>query len=276
MPALVDLHLHTTASDGRLTPPELVRLLDQRGLRVVAITDHDSTEGLATAQEEARKHANLTLIPGVELGADVPDGEIHVLGYFLHTEDQELQGILQRFRDGRALRGRRMVEKLAELGIELDWARVEEFAQGGAIARPHIARAMVEKGYVSLPGEAFDSYIGRNGPAYVEREKLSPEDAVRLITHNGGLPVLAHPARYVLNLEETLPRLKDAGLVGMEAHYNDYTPEEVDHLLSLCQQYDLVPCGGSDYHALGIPGEIEPGTVGPPMESIERLKALLG
>ena len=276
MSAAVDLHLHTTASDGRLTPPELVRLLAQTDIRVFSITDHDSMEGLAAAQEEVAAHPALTLVTGVELGTEVAGGEVHMLGYFLDPADAELQRALAGFRVGRDGRARRMVEKLAALGVPVEWARIEELSQGGAIARPHVALALMERGHVASFQEAFDTYIGNDGPAYVPRDKMAPKDAVGLILGHGGVPVLAHPARYMLNLEEQLPALKSAGLVGMEAFYKDYTAEEVDHLLALCQEYDLVPCGGSDFHALKTPDEMAPGTVGPPLESVQRLAGRAG
>ena len=276
MSAAVDLHLHTTASDGRLTPPELVRLVAQTNIRVFSITDHDSMEGLAAAQEEVAAHPALTLVPGVELGTEVAGGEVHMLGYFLDPADADLQRALASFRQGRDGRARRMVEKLATLGVPVEWARIEELAQGGVIARPHVALALMERGHVASFQDAFDTYIGNDGPAYVSRDKMAPEEAVGLILDHGGVPVLAHPARYMLNLEEQLPALTSAGLVGMEAFYKDYNAEEVEHLLALCQEYDLVPCGGSDFHALKTPDEMPPGTVGPPMESVQRLASRAG
>ena len=267
--------MHTTASDGRLTPPELVRLLARNGLRHAAITDHDSTEGLAAAQEEAQAHPGLELIPGVELGADIPEGDVHILGYFIDIESEELQSTLREFRDGRDERGRRMVERLAEIGLPVEWSRVEELAQGGAIARPHVAQALVERGHVETMQEAFNKYLGKGCPAYVGRSKLSPEDAIRLILRFGGLPVLAHPARYVKNLHTHLPSFVEAGVVGMEVYYKDYTVEEVAWLQRLCHRYELIPCGGSDYHANGSADEVAPGSVGPPPATITRLKALL-
>ena len=275
MPAQVDLHMHTTASDGLLSPPELVRLLAHNGLRYVAITDHDSTEGLAAAQEEALAHPGLELIPGTEISADTPEGDVHILGYFLDIDSQELQATLRGFRAGRDERGRGMVERLVEIGLPVEWSRVEELAQGGAIARPHIAMALMERGYVATIQEAFDKYLGDDGPAYVGRTKLPAEDAIRLVLRFGGLPVLAHPARYVENLTGHLPSFVEAGLVGMEVYYKDYTLEEVAWLQRLCHRYDLIPCGGSDYHANGSADEVAPGTVGPPLASIARLKALL-
>ena len=274
--AEVDLHLHSTFSDGRLTPTQLVDLVAERGLRIVALTDHDSTEGLAEAFEAAERHPDLTIIPGIELSTDIPGNEIHMLGYFIDYVDPGFQQTLADFREGRLDRGLRMVENLEKLGVKIAWERVLELSDGGAVGRPHIAQAMLEEGYIAHPQEAFDRYIGRNGPAYAERAKMTPEDAVRMTLDVGGLPVLAHPARYVENPEGQLPGLKEAGLVGMEVYYKDYTPEEVDVLLGLCRKYDLIPTGGSDYHALGTPGEVEPGSVGPPLEIARMLFSLAG
>lgn len=269
----VDLHLHTTLSDGRLTPEQLVKLTVQRGLRVIAITDHDSTEGIEASLKAAKAFPQLKVIAGIELSTDIPRNEVHLLGYFINYHSPEFQRTLVQFRNSREDRGRRMVEKLANLGIHVSWERVKELSGGGAIGRPHIAQAMVEKGYVNLPQEAFSLYIGRNGPAYVEREKNTPVEAVALLRQVGGLPVLAHP-REVDEREKIIPELKEAGLVGMEVYYGNYPPDQVEYLLGLSKRWGLIPCGGSDYHALGTPGEPEPGMVGPPMESVEALLAL--
>jgi len=272
--AQVDLHLHTTCSDGRLTPTQLVDLVGERGLQVVAITDHDSTEGLAAVMEASKKFPQLSIIPGIELSTDIPGNEIHVLGYFIRYSDEKFQRTLREFRDGRVDRAHEMVDKLAALGLPVEWERVLELADG-AVGRPHIAQAMVEKGYITYPQEAFINHLGRNGLAYAERAKLTPSEAVGLITGVGGLPVLAHP-REVDNVESMLPELKAAGLVGIEVYYGTYTPSEVKALTALAAREGLIPCGGSDYHALGTPGEVEPGSVGPPMETAERLYAMVG
>ena len=282
--ALVDLHLHTTYSDGRLTPAQLVRLCAERGLETIAISDHDSTEGLNEAFEAAAETQGLSVIPAIELSTDIPGSEIHVLGYFLDRDEPHFQRTLTRFRDGRERRGEKMVERLAELGVKVSWERVKEISGGGAIGRPHIAQAMVEAGHVRYPKDAFDKYIGRNGAAYAERIKLTPSDAVGMLRANGAVPVMAHPTysasksdrSEVDQLRDILLELKGVGLAGMEVHYGDYTRQQVDYLAALAEEFDLIPCGGSDYHASGNPGEPEPGSVGPPPETVEALRALSG
>ncbi len=270
MSATVDLHLHTLASDGRLSPTELVNLAASQGLKVVAVSDHDTTEGLAEAYRAAEQFPDLQIIPAIELSTDIPGDEIHMLGYFLQYEDDEFQAILRRFRAGRLERGRLMVEKLATLGLPVEWERVQEIAGDGSVGRPHIALAMVEKGYFKEPKEAFYDYLGRNGQAYVERKKMTPAEGAEMLARVGGSAVLAHPANLV-DLDAKVAELKEAGLVGMEVHYAQYSPDTVDYLLSIARNHDLIPCGGSDYHGLGNSGEPLPGTLGPPMESVERL-----
>ena len=277
--AEVDLHLHTTYSDGTLTPSELVRLCASNGLKVISVSDHDSTEGLAEAREAAKEFPELELIPGVELSTDVPEAEVHLLGYFVDEGDTEFQGTLQRFREGRVERGRVMVERLREMGLSITWERVQEIAGVASIGRPHIAQALVEAGYVKYSKDAFDQYIGRNGDAYVERIRVTPVEAVGILVANGALPVMAHPTYYDQRSQEgddrglrtILVELKDAGLIGMEVHYKDYSPEQVDRLSRLADEFGLIPCGGTDYHALGNPGEPEPGAAGPPVDTVEAL-----
>lgn len=273
MDGLVDLHLHTLASDGRLTPTQLVDLIASKGVTVAAISDHDTTDGIAEAVRAAAAHPNLEIIPAIELSTDIPGDEIHMLGYFLQYEDEEFQGILKRFRDGRLERGRAMVEKLAALGKPVDWERVQEIAGDGSVGRPHIALAMVEAGYFKEPKEAFYEYLGRNGLAYAEREKMTPEEGVEMLAKVGGSAVLAHPAN-LEDLDTKVANLKEAGLVGMEVHYAMYSEETIQRLLEVANRHGLIACGGSDYHGLGNTGEQEPGLLGPPMETVERLAGI--
>ena len=272
MSATVDLHLHTLASDGRLTPTELVRLGARQGLQTMAVTDHDTTDGLEEAFEAAREFPELRVIPGIELSADVPGDEVHVLGYFIDPGSEELQSELLRFRQGRVDRARTMVEKLGQLGINVEWERVQHFAGDGAVGRPHIAMALVEAGYCKEPKDAFPEYLGRNGLAYVERAKLTPAEAVGIIRRAGGAAVLAHPA-YMNDMEAGIANLAGIGLAGMEVHYAKYRDDTIRQLARLSRQYGLIPCGGSDYHGMGNSDECLPGENGPPPESVERLEA---
>ncbi len=244
----VDLHIHTTASDGVLSPSQLVRLALQKGLKVIAITDHDSTEGLDEALEAARG-TGLQVIPGIEVGTDIPRGEVHILGYFLEYHRAGLQDVLSTLRHSRLDRAKGMLQKLRDLGMPLEWERVAAIAGRGSVGRPHVAQAMLEKGYVTSLRDAFDRYLGRNGPAYVERFKLSPVGAVQLILQNQGIPVLAHPAD-IENLEALLPELLAAGLAGVEAFYNGYGAELVQSIVNLAIKDGLIVTGGSDYHGL--------------------------
>ena len=272
MSAEVDLHLHTLASDGRLTPTQLVQLAARQGLRTISISDHDTTDGLTEAMDAAKRYPGLRVIPGIELSADVPGDEVHVLGYFIDPDNAELQSELTRFREGRLGRAKAMVEKLGDLGIHVEWERVQQFAGDGAVGRPHIALALVDAGYCKEPKDAFPEYLGRNGLAYVERVKLTPAQAVDMIQSAGGVAVLAHPA-YMDDMEAGIANLAGAGLSGMEVHYAKYREDTIRQLARLAREYDLIPCGGSDYHGLGNSDECLPGENGPPMDSVERLEA---
>jgi predicted metal-dependent phosphoesterase TrpH len=264
MGAKADFHNHSTASDGRLTPAQMVDLAYRNGVRIFALTDHDSTEGLAEARAAAAKYADFTLVPGVELSTDIQDSEVHVLGYLPDPDNAELQAALKRFRDGRFARGRAMVEKLAALGKPVSWERVKEIAGEASIGRPHVALAMVEAGHVANTTEAFDLYIGRNGPAYVEREKMTPLEAVQTLRRFGATAVLAHPT-FVSDPEAVLEELVPAGLAGMEVFYKAYDAETVALLLDMALRHGILPVGGSDYHALDRPDEREPGMVDNPL-----------
>jgi hypothetical protein len=268
----VDLHIHSTASDGRLTPAEIVREAAGRGLTFIALTDHDSIDGVASAQAAACAFPGLKVIPGVEISTDIPQNEIHILGYFIDYTNPEFNAALDRFKKSRLQRGQKMVAKLNKLGINIDWQRVTEIASGSSIGRPHIAQAMLEKGYITSFKQAFTEYLGHNRPAYVEREKMTPKEAVALIIKAEGLPVLAHPL-FLTNPEAMTIELKDAGLVGIEAYYNGYTTEEISRLVGLAEKYKLIVTGGSDYHGLD-PTETAIGDADLPMEALEQFIAL--
>ena len=265
----VDLHLHTTYSDGTLTPNELVKLALKNNLEIISITDHDCTDGIDEAML-ASLNRNLTVIPGIELNTDTEDGEIHVLGYFIDYQNKDLQKILIECRNSRVERARMMVEKLNSLGINIQWTRVEELAGYGAIGRPHIANAMLEIKSIKTFQEAFEKYIGRNGVAYIERFRLNVFEAVKTIRQYGGIPVLAHPG-YIKNLDNLLPILIESGLKGLEVFYANYDTNTINKLKNIASKYGLIPCGGSDYHGIKTKTEKLPGTFGPPIESVNKL-----
>jgi hypothetical protein len=272
MTSRADFHTHTNASDGRLTPGDLVRLAVSRGVRILAVTDHDSTEGIAEALAVAAEYPGFTLVPGIEMSTDIPGDEIHVLGYFLDYENPEFQATLANLRNARRDRGRMMVEKLHAMGIDIPWKRVEEFAGDGSVGRPHVAQALVEMGYVSTFQEAFDRYIGRNGPAYVERTKLTPVQAIEMLVRARALPVLAHPASQS-NLDELVEQLRAAGMLGIEVYYQDYDQTTCARLAAAAERHGLLKTGGSDFHGLGGERERLPGDIPLPDEVIDEFMA---
>ena len=269
----IDLHIHSTASDGHYAPAEIVHMAVTAGMKVIALTDHDTIDGIVPAIEAAREFPALTLIPGVELSTDVPSGEVHVLGYFIDYTCQEFKDSLERMRNSRANRTEKMVAKLRELGCNIELERVKEIAGNGALGRAHIAQALLEKGYISSFKDAFSKYIGRGCPAYVVREKLTPVEAVKLVIKANGIPVLAHPYT-ALNPEELIKELKAVGLAGMEVYYAGYLPSEMNIMLSMAEKYALVPTGGTDYHGIDAASDIAIGGTDVPIQCVEKLIAL--
>ena len=268
-PVEVDLHLHTTASDGILTPRQLVDQISTTSLRIIAVTDHDSTDGLNEAITASESHSQLTVIPGIELGTADDESELHLLGYFIDPVNAELQAKLEQFRTERVDAARAMVDRLAEIKRPVSWERIVEMA-GGSVGRPHIGRAMVEAGHVKTVAEAFDRFIGEKGVARVPRPKLHPVEALEMIHRAGGVGAIAHP-RTVNRLDHLVKQLVEAGLVGIEVYAEKYASDRRDSYLDIATRYDLVPCGGTDYHALGAENETTPGTNGPPPDTASNL-----
>ena len=268
----VDLHMHSCVSDGKYTPAEVVAKAAAAGLHIIALTDHDNVDGIAPALEAAKEFPQLRVIPGVEISTEEPEGEVHVLGYFIDYTNPELLEALGKSRESREDRAQAMISKLAELGLPVEWKRVQEIAGDGSIGRPHIARALLEKGHIATFKEAFEKYIGSGGPAYVERIKITPTEAVELIGRAGGLAVLAHPFT-AKEPEAIIARLKKSGLAGIEAYYGEYTPEQVQMLLTLAEKYDLLATGGSDYHGLDENAETRIGGAKVPLAAAEKLIA---
>lgn len=246
----IDLHTHSNRSDGTFEPAEVVRRAAELGLDVVALTDHDTTEGLEEALA-AGAELGIEVVPGVELSAEHDGTSVHVLAYWPDVTDAELQAELSRLRDERFRRGELIVEKLRELGLPVSFERVREIAGGGNIVRPHIAQAMVEAGIVETEREAFDRYLADGKPAHVPKHALDPVDAVGLILRAGGVCVLAHPGMWGDQSsvpEELIERMAAAGMQGLEVDHADHTPEQRAHYRRLAERLGLVPTGGSDCH----------------------------
>lgn len=249
----VDLHAHTTASDGTYAPPDLVREAVRRGLRVLAITDHDSTEGVEPALTVAREHPPLEIVAGLEINTEVTGAEVHILGYFVDHTAEWLQARLREFREERAARVTRITDRLAELGLPVASAEVFALVQEGSAGRPHIAQLMVKRGYVATVKEAFDRYLRVGGPAYVPHRKVSPREACALIHQARGVTVLAHPAFHEAVSEGLVRELAAEKLLdGVECYYAEHTPQQTARFLALCRELDLVATGGSDFHGPAV------------------------
>jgi predicted metal-dependent phosphoesterase TrpH len=270
MPGGVDLHTHTTASDGTYAPRELVAEAASRGVRVLAITDHDSTEGLAEALEEAERRRPLEIVPGIEINCDVEGAEIHVLGYLMDWQAEWFQDFCREQRRERRARVHRMVERLAALGMPLEADEVFAIVKEGSAGRPHVAQVMVARGYVKTVREAFDKYLASGKPGHVQRKKLTPEAAVRIIRKAGGVPVFAHPG--LADRDALIPGLIAAGLMGIECYYTEHSAAQRASYLQLCKDHDLVATGGSDFHG----PKVRAATLGSPavpMAAVDALRA---
>ena len=273
MDGKVDLHIHTTVSDGRFSPQQIVQKAAGLGLNTIAITDHDNTDGVDPAIKAARGFPQLRVIPGVEISTQAPGSEVHLLGYFIDCSNPKLSSALEELRSSRLGRAQAMISKLNELNVNIDWQQVKNIAGESTVGRPHIAQAMLEKGYIDSFSDAFDGYIEQGGPAYVERNKITPAQAVLLVLEAGGLPVLAHP--FTVNQPEKLiADLKKKGLAGIEVYYNDYPGEKRNALARLAEKYGLISTGGSDYHGIDESAETMLGAAGVPQRAAEDLISL--
>ncbi len=256
----LDLHLHSTHSDGSSTPTEVIRLAHRAGVTALAITDHDITTGIAEATA-AGSELGIEVIPGVEISSILNDSELHILGYFVDPQDAELNKRLATLRESRHHRNPQIIERLQALGIELTYEEVRAIAGTDAVGRPHIARCLIEKGVVSTAKEAFDRFLAEGRPAYVPRLLPPPAEAISWINQAKGLAVLAHPT-WVKTTRETLEnlvrQLKTDGLNGVEVHYSTHTAGQTRAYLNLANQLGLLITGGSDFHGITKP-DIEVG-----------------
>jgi len=278
---LVDLHIHTTYSDGSLTPAEVVWRAVDLGLAAIAITDHDGVDGNAEAFAQGAQNG-LEVITGVEISCDFTPTNVHVVGLFIDPTNEGLAEALADVREYRKRRNPKILAKLAELGMAIDLEEVAAKAKGKTIGRPHIAQVMVDKAYVADFQEAFEKYLAHNKPAYVPRRRISAEEGIDLIHGAGGLAFLAHPGVYALPpriLDNVVYKLARVGLDGVEVYYSDHLPTDTAFLRRLVDEYDLLAGGGTDFHGAAKPGVevgIGRGDLKIPYELVARMKARLG
>ena len=265
----VDLHVHTSVSDGLLTPEQIVKEADELGVSAIGITDHDTMQGLPYAENAGRTYG-VEIVPGVELSSDYQGKEIHFLGYYCDPSDPALRKNLKKIRLDRFERMIKMIEKLKKLGISIELSDVLNIVKGDLLGRPHLAMALCEKGYCQTPVDAFKQYIGAKGPAYVERLKFSPYDAIYLIRNAKGIPVLAHPGLY--GEDAIIPSLVNAGLLGIEVFHPDHQLFANLRYMKVAKKYNLLITGGSDFHGPNLGSSPHLGHVSINYLYLEKLK----
>ena len=249
----VDLHLHTTASDGVLSPSGVVRYAKAKGLQAIAITDHDTIEGCEEGLSEGER-IGFEVIPGIEISAEYSPGSMHILGFFLDIHHPLLNERLEYLQKARAERNPKMVARLNQLGIEVTYEEVLKASGGGQVGRPHFANVLLEKKVVRSFQEAFDRFLKKGAPAYVDKFRFTSKEALHFINEAGGVAVLAHPNTLGVNgyseLEKLIVRLADEGLKGIEVYYPEHSAVEVAQYKTLADRYSLVSTGGTDYHGI--------------------------
>lgn len=273
----IDLHIHTTASDGSLSPDEVVELAKAAGYRAIAVTDHDNTAGVPPAVAAGEK-LGIEVVPGIELSTDYMGREVHILGYYIDPAAESLSDLLETALLHRAERNEKITETLRKAGVDVTMEELWEKFPGAVLGRPHIAMLMVEKGYAADVKQAFREYLGKGARCYVPKVNMPIGQAISRILDAGGLPVLAHPYQYELpepELRELIRTVKALGAVGMECVYSKYDDCQTKKLLELCREYGLLPTGGSDFHGASKPN-ISIGTTKAPYEYLERLKKSAG
>jgi predicted metal-dependent phosphoesterase TrpH len=275
----VDLHLHTTASDGVMSPSEIVRYANSKGLKAIAITDHDTIEGLDEGLSEG-KRIGFEVIPGVEISAEYSQGSMHLLGFFIDNHHPFLNERLEYLQKARAERNPKIVEKLIKLGVEITYEEVLKASRGGQVGRPHFAQVLLEKKYVKTFQEAFDRFLKKGAPAYVDKFRFTAKEALYFINEVGGVAVLAHPNTLKMEeyseLEDFVLQLMADGLKGVEVFYPEHSVLEVAKYRALAQRYGLLMTGGTDYHGIeknAVEIGVGRGEMKLPYSMVEDLKA---
>lgn len=268
VPLTADLHTHTSFSDGTETPDRVIELAMQAGLSAIAITDHDTLEGLPQAEAAARQHG-VELIPGIEMSASMDAIEVHLLGYWLNAAHPGLQQHLSEQQARRMNRAREMVTRLQRMGLQVTAEEVFALAGEGTVGRPHVARALLNRGYVSTMAEAFERYLGPKGPAFVPGSPLPPSRILQVIREASGVPVLAHPV--YLKDDTLIDGLVEQGLAGLEVYHSSHTPELIQRYEQIAKRLHLLATGGSDYHGNAKEGAAI-GAVKVPYALVEGLK----
>lgn len=271
----IDLHTHSTFSDGTFTPLQLVKYAEEKGLKAFALTDHDTTGGVKEAKSI---ETNVEVISGVEISTRYDKKEIHIVGLYVNENDADLNKQLKYYREKRVTRNFEILEKLNSLGVDITIDDVKESCTGDVISRAHIAKALVSKGFVGSYTEAFDRYLGDNKCAYVPRETLNYEESMELITKAGGVPVLAHPLLYKMsdtNLENMMVKLRQKGLKAVEVYYSTHSNSDTQHIMAMANRVGLIYSGGSDFHGATKP-KIDMGTgmgkLAVPYEILEKIR----
>ncbi len=277
---MIDLHAHTSASDGTYSPNELVTLAKSEGIEAIAITDHDTIEGVPEALEAGEK-VGLEVIPGVEISLDHQPGSMHVLGLFLDIKNKKLIEYLTVLQASRSSRNPKIIEKLNELGLAISMEDVQKISGGGQVGRPHIAAALLKDGYVSSNQQAFDKYLKKGAIAYFERSRLTREETVDMIHGAGGLVILAHPNTLGVNgssFSYLMSELKEVGFDGLEVFYNSHSQTDEDRLMKIVDKNGFIISGGTDFHGQNKPSiklGVGYGNMAIPYEVLQEMKRQL-
>lgn len=278
----IDLHMHTTCSDGTMSPQEIIAYAKEKGLRTISVTDHDTISHIKEVISAATG-SGIEVIPGIEVSAEYDSrGTMHILGYYIDPDNDELYAMLKDFRDGRDTRNPQIVARLNELGLAIEYKEVLKEGAGQSIGRPHIARVLLKKGYVRSTKEAFDRYLAKGAPAYFDRVRFFPEKIISVIHAAGGLAFLAHPKQLGIKntpeLERLVSQLITYGLDGIEVYSSCHQPKNIKTYLDIAKKYDLLVSGGSDFHG-GTKEYVDMGCIGDAVELeyalVEKMKARL-